>query len=196
MKRQIFLAAVLIALPVALFAAWEILVVGSAQPVATATGLGDLSAFTGIVTDVQSVAQSQGPAAAKTRIADLEKAWDDAEATLRPKDQAEWGKLDGLIDDALSAARADTPDPAQIDATLTALLAELKAPTGAEQVAILTVDGVAVTDSGGHALPCETMIATLKDHIAAASAGQTGLSVAQDNLAKALERCNAQLCVC
>ena len=59
---------------------------------------------------------------ATARIKDLEIAWDDDEATLRPMDGTAWKIIDGQIDDALHAARARKPDPTTETQTLTALL--------------------------------------------------------------------------
>ena len=106
----------------------------AAQPAATtaaipvaATGLGDTSAFTAIVTDVQASADTGDFAAAKTRIADFEKAWDEQASALRAADSAMWGTVDGAADAALDAVRAGTPDAALIKTTLAALQSSLAA---------------------------------------------------------------------
>ena len=65
-------------------------------------------------------------AGAEARIADLEKAWDDAEDRLRPMDGTAWAYLDEKIDEALKAVRAATPDPTAEKQALDALLTALR----------------------------------------------------------------------
>lgn len=47
---------------------------------------------------------------ARDRITDLETSWDSDESSLRPMDETDWRRLDGQIDQALHAVRADGPD--------------------------------------------------------------------------------------
>lgn len=186
--RQFLLATVLVAGAVAAFAGGRALLTpGVAQP------LGDLTALTAIVTDVQAIAKGGDLSAAETRITDLETAWDDAEAAMRPKDPDAWGRVDGATDDALQALRAGQPDPAKVEATLVALQAVLADPSqgAASAGGVVMIGEVAVTDGTGHPLPCETMLTGVKDKQAAGTLTPEVATKVDDLVAKATERCNA-----
>lgn len=62
---------------------------------------------------------------AKARITDLERAWDDDEAALRPMDPAAWKTIDAQIDAALKEVRTRHPDQAAQTRSLDALTATL-----------------------------------------------------------------------
>lgn len=62
---------------------------------------------------------------AKTRIGDLEYEWDNAQARLKPMNQAEWKKVDSAIDKVLRQLRAVNQDTGGCKSALEALLAVL-----------------------------------------------------------------------
>jgi len=85
------------------------------------TRLGDLSQFRPIVQDALQLVERGDQAGATARARDLEIAWDDAEARLKPRDKAAWTALDGKIDKVLREIRATSPNPAGEKAALTTL---------------------------------------------------------------------------
>lgn len=85
----------------------------------------DITALRTITQHTLDLVASGDQPGAQARIADLETAWDDAQPTLEPLDDTAWTFLDSEIDDALSAVRANTPDPAAEQEALTALTTSL-----------------------------------------------------------------------
>ena len=94
----------------------------SASAATASSTLGDLSAFRRLATDVASLVEKGDLPAAKTRIKDLEIAWDAAEAGLKPRAAGAWHVLDKVIDHTLKALRAQDASPNSAQAALADLL--------------------------------------------------------------------------
>ena len=188
--KQFLLAFVLIATPVTAFAGFQMYF---SPPPPSAASLGNLSNLKAIVTDVQSIAKTGRLDAAQRRITDFERAWDDAESTLRPKNPVAWGNVDDAADAAIYALRTTAPDAGRVEETLSALVAVLDNPSGTTGSAdgSKMVSGIPVTDAGGHAIACEEMLNALRAAIEGGKIVQTDLATARDFQSKAIERCNA-----
>jgi sarcosine oxidase gamma subunit len=89
--------------------------------------LGDLAPFRSIAEDTLSLVDRHDLAAAKTRIKDLERAWDAAEERLQPMNPDDWTIVDEAIDHALAELRTAQPDAATCAAALKRVIAQCKA---------------------------------------------------------------------
>ncbi|WP_323097402.1 hypothetical protein [Intrasporangium sp. YIM S08009] len=83
--------------------------------------IGDLRPFAVIVDDVAAKTKKGDLSAATARIKDLEVAWDDGEAAMKPASPDDWHTMDSAIDDALTALRATPPTKAASLSALTSL---------------------------------------------------------------------------
>ena len=99
---------------------------GGAQKARPTSQLGDLSQFRTITQDTRDLLDRGDQSGATTRVTDLETAWDDAEARLKPRDPAAWTAIDGKIDTVLRELRSTSPDPGPEKAALDALLSALR----------------------------------------------------------------------
>ena len=95
------------------------------QAAAPKTRLGDLSQFRTITQDIRDLLDRGDQAGATARVTDLETAWDQAQARLKPRDPAAWTTVDGKIDTVLRELRSTSPNPATEKDALDALLAAL-----------------------------------------------------------------------
>ncbi|MGO4495409.1 hypothetical protein AB4114_05810 [Paenibacillus sp. 2RAB27] len=85
----------------------------------------DISNFRKITEDTLSLVQAGNPSAAKTRVTDLETAWDKAAARLKSINKTKWNTVDSAIDKVLRQVRAVHPDANACKASLEALVSVL-----------------------------------------------------------------------
>lgn len=97
-----------------------------AGPAAPTSKLGDLSSFIKIEEDTLSLVNAGNISAAASRIDDLEYTWDNAEASLKPKDTAKWTAIDKTLDTVFRQIRAVNPQAAACKSALESSLAALQ----------------------------------------------------------------------
>ena len=88
--------------------------------------LGDLTPFIKIAEDTLKFVEANEMSKAKTRIKDLEVAWDDAQEKLQRMSPDDWASVDGSIDHVLSKLRASQPDANACAKALKAFIAKSK----------------------------------------------------------------------
>lgn len=86
----------------------------------------NMAAYRSIVEDTLAKVRAGDQAGAKSRITDLETAWDTDQSALQPMDGKGWETLDQQIDRALKAVRASSPDSKAETQALTTLDASLQ----------------------------------------------------------------------
>ncbi|WP_240194748.1 hypothetical protein [Desulfobulbus rhabdoformis] len=89
--------------------------------------LGDLSLYRTISVDSLALVDSGKFAEAKSRVRDLESAWDRAAGRLRAMDKEIWTKVDDAIDSVLHNLRAFHPDTTECHASLLSLITTIDA---------------------------------------------------------------------
>ena len=99
--------------------------VASGVPAKPRSRLGDLSSFRTITQDTLDLVRKGDQPGATARVTDLETAWDDAQARLKPRDPKAWTDLDGKIDKVLRDVRSTSPDAAKEEDALGTLLSAL-----------------------------------------------------------------------
>ncbi len=90
----------------------------AAASVSPTQPLGDLTAFRTIAEDMLTMVHGGDMAGAKTRADDLESAWDNGQAVMRPMNEEKWTVMDTAIDDILTKARSGKQNAAEIGASL------------------------------------------------------------------------------
>ena len=190
--KNLLLSVALIAVPVAVFSIGYRMLQPAAVVHASAVSLGDMSRFEAIVTDVQAKISAGDSTAAKTRVTDLETAWDEAQASMQPLDPVAWGTVDGAIDATLRAVRGGAADAADTLVALQAALADPSMGGAAMTGGVTMIKGVVTTDAAGRTLPCEVMLDTFRSTLAQAARLSDSTRATIDDLgARGTERCNA-----
>ncbi|WP_206869225.1 hypothetical protein [Clostridium zeae] len=88
--------------------------------------LGDLSSFIKIEKDALALVNNGDLAGAKTRVKDLETAWDNAQANIQTKNPEKWTQIDGTIDKVLSQLRSSNPKQAACKSALEASISAMQ----------------------------------------------------------------------
>lgn len=86
----------------------------------------DIAGFRNVTQDTLAKVNAGDQSGARTRIADLESSWDQAQDRLQATDPDAWSTLDHQIDAALKSVRASSPNIDTEKQSLTTLLASLR----------------------------------------------------------------------
>jgi len=92
---------------------------------ASAAPIGDLSPLKTIAADALKMVKAGDNAGAKTRIKDLETAWDKSAKALKAANLDKWNTLDKALDTTFKTLRAASPIAADSTAVLEALIATM-----------------------------------------------------------------------
>ncbi|MFD9126856.1 hypothetical protein [Kitasatospora sp. NPDC059571] len=167
----------------------------------------EIAKFRTITADTLAKLTAGDQAAATTRVTDLEKAWDDDQDALQPKNEQAWTFLDGEIDHVLKALRAPNPDKATetdaLNALLTSLTATPQQPPTAAASAPAPASAVPTPDQVTSSFPpaeiakfrtitADTLAKLTAGHQAAATTRVTDLEKAWDDDQDALQPKNEQ----
>ena len=90
----------------------------AAGSVSATQPLGNLTAFRTIAEDILTMVRDGDMAGAKTRADDLESAWDNGQAIMRPMNEEKWTLMDNAIDDVLTKVRSGRQNAAETGASL------------------------------------------------------------------------------
>ncbi len=109
----------------------------NAVPVTNTTGtsttiqispLGDLSNFVTLSQATLTAVNANDWSTANSRVNDIESAWDNAQARLKPMNHAKWTEIDGALDTVFREIRAVHPNQQSSAAALQTLLKTLTTP--------------------------------------------------------------------
>ena len=160
--------------------------------VTQAAGLGDLSAYRTIAVDTLAIVQRGDLKAARSRITDLETAWDQAEEQLQPRSPADWTAVDKAIDRALAQLRSGQPDAAGCIQALETLIAKIDSKQPASATTATVTQGVLGDMGPFKVLVVETQRLLEAGDTKAARARITDLETAWDNAEEQLRSINPQ----
>ncbi|MDE1924912.1 MAG: hypothetical protein KGH79_01890 [Patescibacteria group bacterium] len=90
--------------------------------------LGDLSSFKTIAQAILTSVQASDWAGANSHVNDLEYAWDNSQAQLKPMNGTAWTHIDGALDKVFREVRAVSPNQESAESALQSLLAILDRP--------------------------------------------------------------------
>ena len=94
----------------------------AAASVSATAPLGDLTAFRQIAGDMLRFVRAGDMPGARARADDLETAWDNGQALMRPMNPQKWTRMDQAIDDVLTKVRSGRSSAAEDSASLSAFI--------------------------------------------------------------------------